>query len=192
MRLFNPAGSAMPMGSRVKKIITILIVVMALAVALLVYRHHKDKNPLATPNLDATELQIQTFKNSSNVDDMRVVVSAYENKNDYKDALPLAQKVADKTKTYQDYMAVLDICTRQSVPDKSGCINDTVNKLKPLLSKMPFSSAYAAGVLLERSGNGKLAVDFYQRAYAVYAPDPKAENMMSKDQLKAKVDELRK
>jgi len=191
MVLFNPAGSGMTVRSTVKKIISVLIAVVILLLVVLVYRHYH-KNPLASPNLDATDLQIQTFKNSNNVDDMRVVLSSYEAKNDYRTALPLAQKIADKTKTYQDYLAVLNICTRQNVPNKSGCINDMVSKLKPLIGQIPFSSAYAAGVLLEKSGNGKLAVDFYQRAYDVYAPDPKAENMMSKDQLKAKIDELRK
>ena len=179
--------------SRIKKILPALVALIVLLLIFFGYRHfHNSKSKLSNPNLNANDLQIETFKNSTNVGDMRVVLSAYEGKNDYKTALPLAEKIADQTKSYQDYMAVLNICALHDVSDKSGCITDVVNKLKPLIGQMPFGSAYAAGVLIEKSGNGKLAVDFYQRAYDTYAPDPKAENMLTKEQLKTKIDDLRK
>ncbi|MBX4197089.1 hypothetical protein KW801_00850 [Candidatus Saccharibacteria bacterium] len=140
----------------------------------------------------ADDADIKAFKNSQNINDKKVLISAYEDKKDYAKALTIAKDVADKSRTYQDYMTVLSICALYDVPDKQSCLSQTAANLKPLLSSMPFSSAYAAGALLEKNNLKKQAADFYQRAYDTYSPDPNAENMMSKEQLKNHIDELRK
>jgi hypothetical protein len=191
MRSTGPAMVGQSKKRIPKKAVYALLVIALVLIAIFVYHMHSQNNQ-ASNAIDANDLQIQTYKKSKNVDDMRVVLSAYEGKGDYESALPLAQKIAGQTKTTDDYMAVLNICAQQNISGKDSCLKDVVGQLKPKITSMTFNSSYAAGALLEKNGYKKDAADFYQRAYDVYAPDPKAENMMSQVQLKAHIDELRK
>jgi tetratricopeptide (TPR) repeat protein len=167
-------------------------VVVIVVGILLIYHHHQQAQKDASNIANADSLIIGRFKNSKDVSDKRALISAYTEQGDYDAALPIAKEIAAATRTYQDYMAVLSICGLNDVKGKQECLSQVDASLKPLVGKMPFSSAYAAGVILEKNGIKKDAAVFYQRALDTYAPDPKAQNMMTKEQLKAKIDELRK
>jgi hypothetical protein len=77
------------------------------------------------------------------------------------------------------------------VPNKNSCISDTVSKLKPLIQQLAFPDAYGAGGMLEKANYKKDAADFYQRAYNVYDGTAQGDNLMTKDQLKKHINELR-
>jgi len=187
MRLFKPTEVFSN-----KKLYTISALIVLVIGGALIYRHFHANHIVIATEQNINDLQIQRYQNSKDTNDKRVLISAYENKGDYQAAHDLAMGVAQQTKTLQDYMAVLNICALHNVANKSSCINDIATTLEPLIPQMTFTTAYSAGILLEKNNHKKDAAAFYQRAYDTYTFDPKAENLMSQGQLKAHIDELRK
>lgn len=173
----------------VRWIVYLVSIVLVILAGLGIYRHY---HPKTVAVVNAQDSIINEHKNSTDLADKRTLISAYEDKNDFSSALLIAKQVAGSTKTYQDYMAVLSICTLRNVADKKACVDEAYKNLKPLVSAMPFYSAYTVGALLEKNGYKKETITFYQRAYATYDANTGGENLMSRDQLKSHIDELSK
>jgi hypothetical protein len=174
-----------------KVILAQLLIALALVVGWKIYRHYR---PAIVPNLsqNADDATVREFKNSNDPVSQRSVISAYIDKGDYESAKTTAANLAAKTNDYQDYLQLLVICGVRNVNNKESCIINADNHLKPLVKNMPFLSAYTAAKLLEQDGHNADAVIFYQRAYDVYAPETGAQGMLTQDQLKTHIDELRK
>jgi hypothetical protein len=182
MRLLRPSGFLTK-----SRVITIAVMLVLVVGAVFLWHWHKNRSVAI---INGNDEQIQEHKDSNSPDDRRTILSAYAAKDDYADAAPIARALAKQTKTYQDYLALISICGLHDVPDKDACLDEGVNGAKPLVNSIPFNGAYNAGVILEKNNRKTDAKVFYQRAYDTYTPDPNAENMMTKDQLKAHINEL--
>lgn len=157
------------------------------------YFHHRNQVKFAKSlEADANSLMVQRYKDSSDLNDKKLLLNGYIGQGNYDQALVVARQIADKTKSYQDYLAIISLCGLNNVTGRQDCLKQTVVELKPLVNQIPFNSAYGAAVILERNNLKKESIAFYQRAYDTYLPDPNAENMMTKEQLKAHIDELSK
>jgi hypothetical protein len=166
----------------------LLVALIIVGAAFYLWHRHNQQKLVAVAN--ANDKIISESIKSNKPDDKRTVLSAYVAEDNYEAAAPIARALAAQTKTYQDYLAALSICGLHDVSNQQDCITEVIDGAKPQISSIPFQGAYTAGAILEKNNFKKDAKVFYQRAYDIYAPDPNAQNMMTKDQLKAHIDAL--
>jgi hypothetical protein len=142
---------------------------------------------------NAADANVRLYKNSANVDELRILTNSYLSNGNYTNAVATAEKVADETQDTMDYMTILRICATSKFPSQSSCLDTVVANLKTKLDSLSFYDAYSAGSMLdENAKKGKDAVAFYQRAYDTYDATRADEYTKTKDQLKARIDELNK
>jgi len=192
-RLFNRnEGTGLNLNVVIKKLVGLIVLILfVIVLAKLAYNHyHPAEHISSSPNVN--DSIIGDYKNSKDINDQRSVISAYLAKGDYNSAESAAKAVANSTDEAQDYMALITICGLHNVTDKNACLNSAIDSLKPKLKKLSFTSAYGAGGIMEKNNRKKDAVMFYQRAYDAYDPNAGGDGTMTKEQLKAHIDELSK
>lgn len=168
----------------------ILAVVIA---AVFIHISHRTRKLTSASNETASQAQIRLFKDAQTPDDMRVLAASYEQNGQYDLAKQTWQKIVKQTNQTTDYQSLLSVCIDHKVSDQQSCINQNAASLKQRVSSLDFSTAYSIGSSLDNSGNGKLAVAFYQRVLDVYQPSTNPDvHFMTQDELKAKINELNK
>jgi len=197
MRLGRPASTpgdgsvngSRWIGQKLKYRYLFLIIIIVVAVLLYIYEHDKKKKPVVG---DSTTTQdIRLLSGSKDAGDKRIVISAYLSEKQYNKASKLAIDLAKSTDATEDYMTVVRICAGYSVDNKSDCLRNALNVLEARLSTMSFFDAYNVGDELDGANFNKDQAKFYQRAYDTYDTS-RAQYLMTKDQLKAKINELNK
>jgi cytoskeletal protein RodZ len=172
-----------------------VLVLFLLSVGFIIWKVTNKQPEVVTDTKQETpaEANVRFFKDSTNPDDMRSLVSTYVAEEKYDEAVAKAKQVNKITQDVGDYLLLLNICAIYSVRDKQVCINDMVSKATPKLSSISFYSAYSTARVLDKHGQKKAAADFYQRAYDSYDPKRAAadEGTMTKEQIKGHIDELR-
>lgn len=179
------------------KVGVLLLIVSVITLSILsVITEKPTKSTLYTdPNArppDANHVLVNELKNSDKPEEIKTLIAAYLASKQYDKAEVAARGIAEKSQASTDFIGWLSICVAHQVTNKETCINEAITKLKPLISKMDFFSAYSVGSLLVEAGKKKEAVDFYVRAFETYDSKVADEYTMSKDKLKSHIDELRK
>ncbi len=108
--------------------------------------------------------RISKLKNSSNLNDMRGLITAYETSGDHASEARLAEQVAAKTGSADDYLDLLIISVQYNVPDKDTYIDKALQKLKPQIKSLDFKQSYNIARQLDTAGRGKDALGFYEQA----------------------------
>lgn len=170
-------------------------VLFLLAVGIIVWKT-TDKQSSVIENLKRetpSESNIRFFKDSTVPEDMRSLTSAYISQGRYDEAAANAKKTAETTQNAADYISLLNICAIYNVKNKQACIDEAHSKVVSDLGSVSFYNAYSTAKVLDMAGQKK-AADFYQRAYDTYDAKRAAadEGTMTKEQIKGRIDELRK
>jgi len=178
---------------RLLSLLAVILLVGAVSTFVIIWNNKSSTGPIkiAAPR-DSAQENIKEFKNSTNIDEMRSLAAGYIAVSDYGAAANTAKQVAQKTGEIKDYLTLLTICATRDVPNKQACIDQAVTKLKDQLSKLSFYNTYTAGSVLDQAGDKKNAVTFYQRALEIYDPARADEYVLTKEQLKKRIDELSK